>query len=102
MIPAFQQGILREHTMKLSCLDLVGPTLLVLVICSPAQGQDKPAPYEPPTDIAYRQATVVSEGTRMTAELFALKRSEGKALPTIIMCHGWGGIAAMLRPDAVT
>jgi dienelactone hydrolase len=43
----------------------------------------------------------MSEGTRLTAELFALKKRNGQKLPTIIMCHGWGGVAANLRPDAV-
>jgi dienelactone hydrolase len=64
---------------------------------APAQ----PAPYKPPVDIVFRTATVVSEGTNLAAELFILKENEGKALPTIIMCHGWGGTAEKLRPDAV-
>jgi dienelactone hydrolase len=37
----------------------------------------------------------------MSAELFSLKSQAGKKLPTIIMCHGWGGVAAQLRSDAV-
>src|SRR5262245_56028601 len=64
-------------------------------------GQVSPPPYRPPESIAFRQATIMSEGSRVVAELFRLKEHEGKALPTIIMCHGWGGTAERLRPDAV-
>jgi pimeloyl-ACP methyl ester carboxylesterase len=74
----------------------------VLVVCWPCVGAAAEAgEYAPPKDIAFRKATIVSEGTRMAAEVFALKDHEGKALPTLIMCHGWGGVAEMLRPDAV-
>ena len=78
-----------------------GLTLLLLASWSPASGQTGPAPYKPPEGIAFRKATIISEGTRMAAELFILKENEDKALPTIIMCHGWGGVAEKLRPDAV-
>ena len=37
----------------------------------------------------------------MAAEVFAPKDPKGEKLPTIVMSHGWGGTAAMLRPDAV-
>jgi pimeloyl-ACP methyl ester carboxylesterase len=57
--------------------------------------------YQPPDDIAYRKATIISEGTRMAAEVFALKASEEKVRPTIIICHGWGGTADRLRPEAL-
>ena len=50
---------------------------------------------------SYRRAAIVSEGVRLTAELYAPKAAEGKPLPTIIMCHGWGGVVEHLRPDAV-
>jgi pimeloyl-ACP methyl ester carboxylesterase len=30
-----------------------------------------------------------------------LKENEGKALPTIVLCHGWGGTAELLRPEAL-
>jgi pimeloyl-ACP methyl ester carboxylesterase len=79
----------------------VGCALLLFVCWSAASGQKEPAKYAPPKDIAFRKATVISEGTRLAAELFALKDNDGKALPTIILCHGWGGVAEMLRPDAV-
>ena len=74
---------------------------LLLLCGAPAWGQKEPAPFTAPDDVAFRKATIISEGTRMAAELFALKENENKALPTIIMCHGWGGVAERLRPDAI-
>ena len=43
----------------------------------------------------------MSEGTRLSADLYSLKSLDGKKLPSIVMCHGWGGIAAQLRPQAI-
>ena len=63
-------------------------------------GQTVPAPYEPPADVAYRKATIISEGSRLGAELFSPKDAAGKPLPTIVMSHGWGGTAQQLRSDA--
>lgn len=77
---------------------LLACTLLLIVGSGPAFSQ--PA-YQPPPDVAYRTANVISEGTRLTAEVFAAKDSGDKPLPTIIMCHGWGGVAANLRPEAL-
>src|SRR5262245_36458237 len=76
---------------------------VVLLVCftSGVSGRQKPTDYQPPEDLNYRKADVISEGTRLTAEVFALKSLDGKKLPTIVMCHGWGGTAALLRPDAV-
>ena len=59
------------------------------------------APFTPPEDISFRRANIMSEGTRMSAEVFAPKTSAGKKLPAILMAHGWGGTAALLRPDAI-
>ena len=57
--------------------------------------------FTPPDDVTFRAANISSEGTRMAAEVFAPKSPAGDKLPTIVMAHGWGGIAAHLRPDAV-
>ncbi len=57
-------------------------------------------PFKAPGDINFRTADVISEGTRIQAEIFSLKNSEGK-LPAILMSHGWGGTARGLRPDGV-
>jgi dienelactone hydrolase len=80
------------------------PILLWMVLCfgpSLVHGQPGGARFVSPEDINWRQQSVMSEGSRLTAELFSLKASDGKKLPTIIMCHGWGGVAANLRPDAL-
>jgi uncharacterized protein len=53
-----------------------------------------------PDDVNIRTANIVSEGTRMAAEVLSPKDAAAK-LPTIVMSHGWGGTAASLRPDAV-
>jgi len=70
-------------------------TLLALAACA------QTATYTPPDDLSFRHANIMSEGTRMSAEVFALKSTAGKKLPTILMAHGWGGTAALLRPDAI-
>src|SRR6516164_5326455 len=67
----------------------------------PVQGQQATAAYSAPDDIHWRKSPILSEGTQIIAELFSLKSLDGKKLPTIIMCHGWGGVAAQLRADAV-
>jgi pimeloyl-ACP methyl ester carboxylesterase len=54
-----------------------------------------------PAGIDDRKADIWSEGTRMSAEVFSLKSLGGKKLPTILMAHGWGGVKASLRPEAV-
>lgn len=87
--------------MSASCRVWMGCVLLLLISRSPVDAQTDSASYTPPDDIGFRKATIISEGTRIGAELFTLKSNEDKALPTIIMCHGWGGAAASLRPDAI-
>jgi dienelactone hydrolase len=59
------------------------------------------APFTPPDDLAFRKADVYSEGVRLTAQLFSLKRLGGARLPTIVMAHGWGGTVAVLRQTAI-
>lgn len=53
-----------------------------------------------PKGVDSQAATIVSEGTRMAAEVYAPSDASGK-LPTIIMSHGWGGEAKDLRADAI-
>ena len=50
-------------------------------------------------ELEIRKADIISEGTRMAAEVYSPRGVEGK-LPTVIMCHGWGGTAAGLRREA--
>src|SRR5262245_11897823 len=74
---------------------------LLLLATSAAFAQSTAAAYQAPADIAYRRATVISEGSRLSAEAFARKDKADQTLPTIIVCHGWGGVAAQLRPEAL-
>ena len=77
-------------------------SILLLSLLSAIVGQQRATPaFTVPDDIDFRKANIISEGTRMAAELFSLKSLAGKKLPTILMCHGWGGVAASLRRDAV-
>jgi uncharacterized protein len=63
--------------------------------------QEKKGAFKVPDDVSFRTADIMSEGTRMAAEVFAPKNPKSAKLPTIVMSHGWGGTAAGLRPDAV-
>jgi dienelactone hydrolase len=73
----------------------------VIALVAPVLAQQSTAPFTPPEDIHFRTADIMSEGTRMAAELFALKTNNGKKLPTVILCHGWGGTKVGLRPQAI-
>lgn len=68
----------------------------------PARSMFAPsAQFKAPDNIEFRTASVMSEGVRLHAELFSLKSLAGKPLPTIIQAHGWGGVAASFRRDAI-
>jgi dienelactone hydrolase len=56
--------------------------------------------YQPAADLVFRVVSPMSEGVRLHAELFYPKAQEGRKLPTVVMAHGWGGVAALLRRDA--
>jgi outer membrane protein assembly factor BamB/dienelactone hydrolase len=79
------------------------PGILLWAMFAPTLVLAQPAatPFTPPEDIHFRTANIMSEGTRMAAELFSLKANDGKKLPTVILCHGWGGTIVGLRPDAL-
>ena len=75
---------------------------LVLSLAGPSlYSQEKVSEFKAPEDIDFRADNIVSEGTRMAAEVFAPKKPKSEKLPTILMSHGWGGTAAHLRTDAV-
>src|SRR5262249_53537146 len=83
----------------------IAATLLLASFCAALslaqQSKYKPLPpFEMPADIDVRKVAIYSEGTRMSADVFTIRASEGKKLPTIIMAHGWGGVAASLRREA--
>lgn len=71
--------------------------LIVLISALHSRADDK---FKVPDDVSFRTANIISEGTRMAAEVFSAKDAEGK-VPTIVMSHGWGGTAQALRPDAI-
>jgi dienelactone hydrolase len=73
--------------------------LHLAAIGAPAQ-EAKPG-FRVPEGVTFRAADIISEGTRMSAEVFAPEGSGGGKLPTIIMSHGWGGTAEHLRPTAI-
>jgi len=80
-----------------SMLILVG-----LVLRPPlALAQSGVVAFKPPEDVEFRTRDIISEGTRMAAEVFSPKGQAGKTLPTIILCHGWGSVAQDLRPEAI-
>src|SRR5258708_1630640 len=75
----------------------------VVLFCASSglRAQDRAADFQAPDDVVVRAADILSEGTRMAAEVFAPKKPKTEKLPTIIMSHGWGGTAAALRADAL-
>jgi dienelactone hydrolase len=75
--------------------------LILSLLAARAFALETKPDFPVPEGVTVRHADIVSEGTRMSAEVFAPVGSEGKKLPTIIMSHGWGGIEAHLRPDAI-
>jgi pimeloyl-ACP methyl ester carboxylesterase len=85
--------------MRSSGLGSVG--FILLVCTTNAWAQPSTAAYQPPEGIAFRKAAIISEGSRLAAECFSLKEDTAQPRPTIIMSHGWGGVAASLRPTAV-
>lgn len=76
--------------------------LIILLTAAVGTSAQQPAPsFKAPDTVDFRAANVMSEGVRLHAELFSLKSLAGKQLPTIIMAHGWGGVAAGFRADAI-
>ena len=79
----------------------VALTVFLGISVSTGRAQQPAAAFNPPEGIAHRTADVMSEGVRLSAELFSPKEKAGSRLPTVILCHGWGGTAALLRQQAV-
>ncbi len=76
--------------------------LLLFGVAPALEAQGGPAAdFTPPDGLAFRIASVTSEGVRLHAELLSLESLAGQRLPTIIMAHGWGGTAAVFRRDSV-
>jgi dienelactone hydrolase len=75
--------------------------LALSLASSGVHAQDTKPAFKVPDDVTFRTADIMSEGTRMAAEVFAPKDPKAEKLPTIVMSHGWGGTAAALRPDGI-
>jgi len=75
--------------------------LTLSLVASGASAQDKKPEFKVPEDVTFRTADILSEGTRMAAEIFAPKAPARDKLPAIVMSQGWGGTAAALRSDAI-
>jgi uncharacterized protein len=76
-------------------------TLAVSMASSGLHAQDNKPNFVAPDDVTFRTDDIMSEGTRMAAEVFAPKNPKSDKLPTIVMSHGWGGTATSLRPDGI-
>jgi dienelactone hydrolase len=74
---------------------------LLMAMPSLACAQQAAPNFKPPEGIAYRTENVMSEGVRLSAEVYSLKALASKQLPAVILCHGWGGTAALLRREAL-
>lgn len=47
--------------------------------------------------LEHRDASIMSDGVRLAADVYVPRDDAKKSFPTIIMSHGWGGTSAMLR-----
>ena len=76
---------------------------LVSVAAAAAQSMKYPPlpPFHVPDTVIVRHVDIYSEGTRMSGQFYSDKKYAGKKLPTIIMAHGWGGVASELVREAV-
>jgi hypothetical protein len=93
-----------SRALRLIALAALFGALPLVPVCGQQPRQQRAvssSPFYLPDDIAFRKATIISEGTRMAAEVFSPKTAPAPQLPTIVMSHGWGGTAASLRSDAV-
>ncbi len=86
----------KKYTGSVSCFGLPGADEVEKLGTT-----DKAPEFKIPEDITFRTADIQSDGTRMAAEVYAPKNPKTDKLPTIVMSHGWGGTAAILRPDAI-
>lgn len=75
---------------------------LVALICLSLSGDGAFAQqdWQAPAGVNWRTDTILSEGTRLAAEIFSPSDRDGEKLPCILMAHGWGGTVRGLRRDA--
>jgi dienelactone hydrolase len=76
----------------------LGLTLFTLLLL-PLSGHTQ---QQIPDDVQTRQVNIWSEGTRLSGTIYRSAALAPDTLqPTILMAHGWGGVAAQLTRDAV-
>jgi uncharacterized protein len=80
--------------MRLHGIDRLAPFAFAGVLIAGLAG------FVAPVAALERGVTIVSEGVRLHGTLFYREVDEGKKLPTVIMAHGWGGVAGNFRDDA--
>ena len=85
------------------CRHVIVVAIVAWTIVGPpvAWSQQPATTFKPPETIAFQTANIMSEGVRLSTDVYSLKELAGKRLPTVILCHGWGGTAAMLRREAL-
>jgi uncharacterized protein len=71
------------------------------VAVSESNAEDSTPTFPVLDGVVFRPADIMSEGTRMSAEVFAPADTGSQKLPTIVMSHGWGGLAEHLRHSAM-
>ena len=77
-------------------------SLIGFTVAANLSGQIPSKDYQPPNDIEFRTTEIISDGTRLHAEVYtAADTPAAQQLPTIILCHGWAGLAAHLRREGV-
>src|SRR6516164_1606585 len=79
---------------------LVGATAALCQPSDPASRFPPSHDYQPAAGVGFRVVSIISDGTRLHGELFWPRAEDGHPLPTVVMAHGWGGVAAALRHDA--
>jgi uncharacterized protein len=79
---------------------LVGATAALCQLPDPASRFPPSGDYQPAAGVGFRVVSIISEGVRLHGELFWPRAEDGHRLPTVLMAHGWGGVAAALRRDA--
>jgi uncharacterized protein len=86
----------------MSSIQFFARLAFILPLAATGAIAEEPRPGFPvPEGVTFRAADIMSEGTRMSAEVFAPSGSDDQKLPTIIMSHGWGGTAENLRHSSV-
>src|SRR5262245_33333988 len=85
-----------------SFMGRVFPLVSVLISILILRACDTQAQTAVPPDVAVRKVNIYSEGVRMTGYVYMPKSAPAdRKLPAILMGHGWGGVQASLRQDAI-